>query len=167
MNESNDERLGLGEARQAMTTVKFLLFAVLAACACEQSAAPASDEAGLLELIDAHDEAWNAHDPTALAALFEDGGTLVTPRGDHIQGRDSLQQSFAQPGPTKQTRSSSRLDRIQWIADDLVLIDATQTLSGPGVARIGAAEAKLAAVARRVDATWRFVAVRLAVEPTH
>jgi uncharacterized protein (TIGR02246 family) len=149
-----------------MSTAKPLLFAILAACACEQNTPSSSNEAGLVELIEAHDDAWNAHDPTALAALFADDGTLVTPRGDHIQGRDALEVSFAEPGPTKQTQSSARLDRVQWLADDLALIDATQTLSGPGVARIGASEAKLVAVARRIDETWRFVAARPIVEPT-
>lgn len=142
------------------------VFAILtvAACAGASSADLASpstpDRAGVQAAIDAHDTAWNAHDPSALAGLFAPQGTLVTPTGNRLEGHDALQASFAQPGPTTQTQSASQIDGVQWLADDLVLVDARQTLSGPGVEMLGVSEANLVAVLRRVDGDWKFVAAR-------
>lgn len=148
-----------------MNTAKTVLLATLSAFSCatprSDTRSPASHSRdAIVELVEAHDTAWNAHDPAALAALFADRGTLVTPRGNRIEGRAALRDSLGEPGPTKETSSSSRLDAVQWLAEDLALIDASQTLSGPGVEVLGVAEAKLVAVVQRIDGEWRFVAAR-------
>jgi uncharacterized protein (TIGR02246 family) len=116
-------------------------------------------------LLEAHDASWNAHDPQRIAELFVQEGTLVTPVGTRVEGREALAELFASPGPTKQTTSVTRVDAVQFLGDDLALIDAHQTLSGPGVEQLGSNEARLTAVVRRVDGQWLFVAARPFVSP--
>lgn len=109
------------------------------------------------------DDAWNAHDPDSLAGLFVADGTLVTPDGRLVEGRAALRELYASPGPTKQTTSTSELVSVKVIGDGLAVIDATQTLRGPGVELLGASEARLFAVIRESDDGWRFVAARPSV----
>jgi uncharacterized protein (TIGR02246 family) len=124
------------------------------------SALPAANVDDFSALARAHDAAWNAHDPQMQASLFAEHGTLVTPIGTRVEGRDALLKSFSLPGPTKQTSSSMRIDAVQWLAHDLVVIDASQTLTGPGVEILGASEARLTAVVRRVGGEWLFEVAR-------
>jgi uncharacterized protein (TIGR02246 family) len=108
-------------------------------------------------LTRAHDAAWNAHDPDALASLFVDDAVLVTPVGRRVEGRAALRELFASPGPTKQTSSSSEVDSVRPIDDATVLFTATQTLSGPGVEQLGSSRAQLVALARRDGDEWKLV----------
>ena len=117
-------------------------------------------------LATAHDSAWNAHDPDQLVALFEAEATLVTPSGTRLQGADALRESFAAPGPTKQTTSTTVVDGVQSLGNDLVLIDATQTLSGPGVEVLGTDTARVVIVARASAGSWKIVSARPFVPAT-
>jgi uncharacterized protein (TIGR02246 family) len=130
----------------------------IALTAC--GASPPSDPSGVQALVRDMDTAWNAHDPDRMLALFGEDATLVTPTGTRAEGRPQIAALLAQPSPTAQTRSRTRVDAVQWLRDDLVLIDAVQTLEGPGVAQVGAAEAALVAVARRTDGRWVLVSAR-------
>lgn len=133
-------------------------------CAREQtradSAQPVASMAEVQDILAAHDAAWNAHDPERLTDVYTADGTLVTPGGTRAEGRDALLEVFSSPSPTKQTQSKTKLDAVQWIADDLVVIDATQTLTGPGAEQLGVHEAKLTAVAQFVDGEWKLVVAR-------
>lgn len=136
--------------------------ALLTATACASTpdrAAPPSEHA-LTALLEAHDEAWNAHNPDAMTALYTPEASVVTPTGKRYEGTDALHECFAAPGPTKQTTSSTRLDAVQWLGPDVALIDATQTLSGPGVEVLGVGEAHLIGVVERRDGAWKFAAAR-------
>ena len=104
-----------------------------------------------------HALAWNAHRPDAFAALFTPDATLVTPSGTRAEGRSALLEVFARPSPTSESSSTTRIEAHQWLADDLLLIDAVQTVEGPGDER---GEARLVAVVRREGDGWRFVAAR-------
>lgn len=64
-------------------------------------------------LAEAHDHAWNRHDAAAMAALFAPDATLVTPRGTRVEGREALAEVLGQPGPTKQTTSTTRFVGVQ------------------------------------------------------
>ena len=152
-------------------TTKTLLVAVFApflasACATAPCAdnAPASIAApDVATVLEAHDAGWNAHDSDHLADLFVADGTLVTPTGTRVQGREALAELFASPGPTKQTTSVTKVEAVQFLADDMAIVDARQTLSGPGVEQLGSSEARLTAVLRLVDGQWRIVAARPSV----
>ena len=131
-----------------------LLPLILSACAT--SANPAEIEA----LVAAHDAAWNAHDPDDLAALFVEDATLVTPTGARVEGNAALRQMFASPGPTKSTTSTTTIEAVQWLDDNLALVDARQSLDGPGVEMLGASQARAVLVVRKDAGQWKIVAAR-------
>jgi uncharacterized protein (TIGR02246 family) len=125
-----------------------------------QSSEPSSTPLHVSALIEAHDAAWNAHDPDALAGLFVADGTLVTPTGTRVEGLQALRANFAAPSPTKQTTSSTEVLGVQPVDDDLAVIDVRQTLSGPGVETLGTDQAHAVLVVRAVDGTWKIVSAR-------
>ena len=141
-----------------VSTPRLLPFLTVLACASACGADPSTAE--LAELMVAHDNAWNAHDPDAMVALVTEDATVIAPQGKRVQGHEALRELYASPGPTKQTTSRTRIDSVQWLTEDIALVDATQSLSGPGVAMMGVSEAHVVAVAKRVDGQWRFSAVR-------
>ena len=145
------------------TTMKHLLLPLLGLLACAHvtpDRASGAVDAELTTLVAQLDDAWNAHSPQAFAALFVDDATLVDPAGHRLEGKAALLADLATPGPTNQTTSTMELEAVQWLADDVVLLDAVQTLEGPGVEKLGASKGRLAAVAVRVDGAWRLLAAR-------
>lgn len=150
-----------------MKTLTTLALLSLVACAGQtpDPVAPgfADSDPAVEGWLSEHDAAWNAHDADAMAALFTEDATLIAPNGRRIESRASLRELFASPGPTKQTTSRTRLDALQWLAADVVLIDATQTLEGEGVAMLGSPIAHLTAVARREGDGFRVMAARVTV----
>lgn len=142
------------------------LVLTLSACAndaqstTDAPAGAAARQGEIEQLLADHQVAWNAHDADGLAAQFADDGTLVTPTGNRVAGRDAIRQVMASPGPTKQTQSRVELDGVQWLGEGLAVVDATQTLTGPGVDQLGTDRAKLVAVVRRDADGWQFVAAR-------
>lgn len=131
-------------------------------CAGSPDVAPPAVPAAIVpadldSLAVAHDAAWNAHDPDALAALFVDQAVVVTPVGRRVEGRAAVRELFAEPGPTKQTTSSSRVDSVRAIDGEHAFVTMTHTLSGPGVEQIPSPQARLVGLARRSDRSWQLV----------
>ena len=147
-----------------------LLAFVLPACAGQNradTAVPSAPLPDVATLIEAHDAAWNAHDPDQLVSLFAQGGTLVTPMGTRVEGLAALRESFAAPGPTKQTTSQTEITGVQHFGEGYVVIDARQRLSGPGVEALGVDSACVVLVARVIDGEWKLVSARPYVPATH
>ena len=126
---------------------------------------PADVTNDVTKLLADQDAAWSKHDAAAFAALFTDDATCVSPMGTRATGKTELVALFSQPGPTKKTSSSTVLLAVQALSADLFLVDARQTLSGPGVAELGGNTANLTAVVKRVDGKMRFVAARPTAAP--
>jgi len=152
----------------ARTTCKLLslvalpvaLFGCASSPRSADTALPEPDREALPAAIAAFDAGWNEHDPDALAALLTDDAVTVTPRGTRVEGRAAHHDMYAAPGPTKQTQSTSTIDGVQWLADDLVLVDAQQTLDGPGTEALGANQARAVIVLRWDGEAWKTVAAR-------
>jgi uncharacterized protein (TIGR02246 family) len=147
------------DAAKTLSVAVLGLF-VVSGCAAQPDRSAQSSQTGLEALIEAHDAAWNAHDPDAMTALYAESGTLVTPIGTRVVGHDALRKLFASPGPTKQTTSKTEIDAVQWLDDDVALLDARQTLSGPGVEIIGSSEAAAVLIVERRGDAWEIVAAR-------
>lgn len=124
------------------------------------TASPEPDRAGLQTVVDDLDAAWNAHDPDQHMALIADDAVTVTPMGTRVEGRAAHEKMYASPGPTKQTQSKTTIQGTQWIADDVVLLDLQQTLTGPGVEQIGTDTADVVVVVRWDGTSWKVVAAR-------
>lgn len=141
-----------------MHALALAAFSLFVASADPTPVADAPIDPAVSRLISAHDAAWNKHDAKALASLFTGDATVVTPAGRRAVGDAAILAMFAEPGPTKKSTSSTRVVAVQKIADDLVLVDAVQSLQGMPE---GPAEATLIAVLRRgADGGWRFVSAR-------
>jgi uncharacterized protein (TIGR02246 family) len=121
--------------------------------------APAVDS-GIVELMAEVDRAWNAHDADQQVALYADDGTVVTPSGTRAVGKPEIRKISGGKGPTGQTQSKTTIDGVQQLAPNLVLIDATQKLTGPGTKILGTDRARVVVVARKVKGKWKAVSVR-------
>ncbi len=94
-------------------------------------------DAGLAQQLQpalkAFEEAWNRHDPDAMAASFTDDAVLVNPSGRVARGRAEIVKLFEdehQRGALKGTRFSHRITGARQVAPDLVFVDEDMTLSG-------------------------------------
>lgn len=78
------------------------------------------------------EEAWNRHDPQALAATFAPDAVLINPAGRVARGRAEIEQLFAdeQGGVMKGTRFSHRLTDVRQVAPGLVFLDEQITIAG-------------------------------------
>ncbi len=140
-----------------------LVPAALAACAGSphaDTAAPQPDGDALATAIEAFDAGWNEHDAATLTGLMADDAVTLTPRGVRVAGPTEHRSMYESDGPTKQTQSKTSIQGVQWLADDLVLLDLQQTLQGPGVEQLGSDSARAVTVLRWDGTTWKIVAAR-------
>jgi uncharacterized protein (TIGR02246 family) len=121
----------------------------------------AQDEKTVRAFVAKLDAAWNAHSPEQFVALYDDDSVLVPPSGKRVVGKRALFALHAGKGPTKKTTSSHEVTAIQWLDDDLVMVDAVQTLKGPGVKKLPGNQATITAVLRRDGAGWKMVSARV------
>jgi len=127
---------------------------------------PQPDRQGLQAAVDAFDAGWNAHDPAVLTAMMTDDAVTVTPFGNRVEGQQAHRQLYASDGPTKQTQSKTTIGGIQWLADDLVLLDLHQKLEGPGVEQLPSDTASAVLVLRWDGGDWKSSAARPYVAQT-
>jgi len=151
----------------SLVALPLALFACASSPRSADTALPEPDRQAVHAAIAAFDAGWNKHDPDALAALLADDAVTVTPRGTRVEGRVAHHDMYASPGPTKQTQSTTTVEGVQWLADDLVLVDARQTLDGPGTEALGANQAHAVIVLRWDGGGWKIVAARPFVPRDH
>jgi uncharacterized protein (TIGR02246 family) len=95
-----------------------------------------------------------------MLSLMAPDATLVVPSsGRRYVGHAELSKVLGVPGPTRQTQTEMKLVAVQWLGDDLALLDVDQTLTGPGTRKVGH-HARVVVVARRVGGRWLAAAVR-------
>jgi uncharacterized protein (TIGR02246 family) len=83
--------------------------------------------------LKAFEDAWNRHDPDAMAAAFADDAVIINPSGRVARGRAEITQLFEdehQRGMMKGTRFSQRVTGAREVAPGLVFVDEDMTLSG-------------------------------------
>jgi uncharacterized protein (TIGR02246 family) len=79
------------------------------------------------------EDAWNRHDPQALAAAFAEDGVLINPRGRVARGRAEIRQLFEDEqlrGPMRGTRLTGRVTSVRQVAPGLAFVDQEVTVSG-------------------------------------
>jgi uncharacterized protein (TIGR02246 family) len=114
--------------------------------------------------LKAFEEAWNRHDPDAMAAMFADQAVLINPSGRIAVGRAEIVRLFEdehERGPMKATRFSHRLTGARQIAPDVAFLDEDITISGgrdpSGRALPDQRVHGALLVARQQDGQWRVI----------
>lgn len=96
---------------------------------------PAIDEGLAQQLqpsLQAFEDAWNRHDPDAMAAAFADDAELINPSGRVARGRSDIVRLFDDEhrGALKGTRLSHRVTGARQVAPGLAFVDEDLTISG-------------------------------------
>ena len=84
-------------------------------------------------LFDGVCAAWNAADAAGLAAHYARDGRLINPFGRITDGREAIAAGFTElfSGVLAGTSTSIQIDSVRELAPSLVVVDGTQTLTGP------------------------------------
>jgi len=117
------------------------------------------------------EKAWNDHDAKALSQLFTREGAIATAMGQSAVGREEVQKLFTEmhAGHMKDTQLSVKIDSVRELRPDMVIIDATNTLTS-GTATQGRAagapeEAYSVLIAQRERGKWLLREMRVVPVP--
>lgn len=108
-----------------------------------------------------HDEwcqAWNSHDPKAMAAFWVPDGDLINPFGRTCKGTPEIEKLFTeeQTGPMANTTYSGTIESIRHLGD-IAIIDVAGEITGMKDASGAAAppfKHHVTWIARKVDGKW-------------
>ena len=78
------------------------------------------------------EDAWNRHDPKAMAAAFSEDAVLINPSGRLARGHAEIEKLFEdeQRGVMKSTEFSHRLTDVRQIAPGVAFVDEEITITG-------------------------------------
>jgi uncharacterized protein (TIGR02246 family) len=90
------------------------------------------DEDDIRALEKAYDSAWNAGDVTSLVAALTPDAVLVNPMGKRAQGQAEVRRMLAEflRGAGKGSRHKSAVLGIEFIGDNIAVVDGEATLEG-------------------------------------
>lgn len=100
------------------------------------SMTPVSQETAVPEAVssfmDSFSQAWNAHDPDKMAAMWAAEGDLIDPWGTRAADRNAIRNLFKsdQTGRFKDTTFESTVETVKSITPDLYLVDMTAKVVG-------------------------------------
>ena len=108
-----------------------------------------------------HDEwcdAWNKHDPKAMAALWTAEGDVINPFGRHAKGTAEIEKLFTeeQSGPMAGTTYSGTIESIRYIGE-VAIVDVAGEIAGmkgPDGAAAPTFKHHVTWIARKVDGKW-------------
>jgi uncharacterized protein (TIGR02246 family) len=94
--------------------------------------AQASDEQAISKVEQGWVDAWNRHDPQAMAGFFAETGDLINPMGRDARGRDQIAQLFTddQSGGFKNSTFSDTCEKPRFLGADLAAVDCKFTVEG-------------------------------------
>ena len=148
---------------------KFTFAATLAAAAiaADRPLAPAQEEPeqAIRAIGPELTRCWNKSDAKACAQFWADEGSLVTPDGTRVDGREKIEELLARDlaGLFKGSTSRCTIQTVHWLKPELAFVDVEHVVSGmigPKNGAIRDQKIKYAAtVARRGD-RWVFMDVR-------
>ena len=90
------------------------------------------DQVAIRELEEAYDSAWNAGDVRSLVDAFTPDAVVVNPMGQRAHGQAEISRVLAAflSGPASGSRHKSVVLGIEFITDDVALVDGEATLDG-------------------------------------
>jgi uncharacterized protein (TIGR02246 family) len=90
------------------------------------------DDDGIRILVDRFSEAWNAHNPAGIAALFSKDGDFVNVIGMRCQGQEAIEAIMTRNHAAifKDSRLEVKNVDIRHVRSDVAIVHATWVLSG-------------------------------------
>ncbi len=79
-----------------------------------------------------YDNAWHQSDIEGLLACFKEDALIISPRNDVASGKDEIRKLFSDflAGDAKSTKHTSRISRINFITDDVAIVDGDAFIEG-------------------------------------
>jgi uncharacterized protein (TIGR02246 family) len=116
-------------------------------------------------------EAWNRHDPAALAQMWALDGDHVEPDGHHADGRDAVLDLLTkQHGSVfKTTELTLAIDDVWFVTSNVALVDGTYSISGivaPDGSQLPPRKGNLTSVLMFEGGKWWIAADRLMIPAT-
>jgi len=126
------------------------------------------NEKKVRELYERFTEAWNRHDPEALAALYAIDGDHTEPDGNHVDGRAAVALLFKRQHDTvfKHTRLLLQIADIWFMTSEVALVDGGYAISGirtPDGEELPERRGRLTAVVLFENGQWLIAASRLMI----
>ena len=153
-----------------LTVGGFALIGAFVAIAVPRAAAvpgPDEDMTAIKANTKRFQEAWNKHDPKALAAFWTKDGDLVDPWGVKSAGREAVEKFFTQEHTEKGKLSGStyenQSDTVRFVTPDVAVEDWEVVLTGlsdPDGQALGPQFHRVVIVAKREGGKWWISAAR-------
>ncbi|MEX0789719.1 MAG: SgcJ/EcaC family oxidoreductase [Actinomycetota bacterium] len=95
-----------------------------------------ADEGVIRAVEAAYDAAWGAGDVESLLACLTDEAVLVSPRGDLVRGHTEIGRELTSllAGPVRGSAHMSRIIRVEFVTDDVAVVDGEATVDPAGEA---------------------------------
>jgi len=131
----------------------------------------AKNEEAIRVIYKAFTEAWNRHDPAALAMMWALDGDHVEPDGHHADGRDAVLDLLTkQHGSVfKTTELALAIDDVWFVTGNVALVDGTYSITGivaPDGTQLPARKGNLTSVLLFEGGKWWIAADRLMIPAT-
>jgi uncharacterized protein (TIGR02246 family) len=118
-------------------------------------------------------DAWNAHDPKAMAAIFvEEDGDILNPMGKKASGREEIEKAFAEEqtgeGMMRESTIEVKEETVRFLSDDFAISDADAVITGamgPGGKKMPPMGVRVANVWKKVGDDWKIAACRPSIKP--
>ncbi len=108
------------------------LFISLALLSLLSTVARAGDDQGIKDRLDQFQAAWNKDDAKAMAAMWEDEGSLINPVGAAAKERAEVEKIFIDEHARglKGTTYTTSDVKVQWVTPDVAVADVTGNIAG-------------------------------------
>ena len=131
----------------------------------------AKNEEAIRVIYKAFTEAWNRHDPAALAMMWALDGDHVEPDGHHADGRDAVLDLLTkQHGSVfKTTELTLAIDDVWFVMSNIALVDGTYSIAGivaPDGTQLPPRKGNLTSVLMFENNKWWIAADRLMIPAT-
>jgi uncharacterized protein (TIGR02246 family) len=124
-----------------------------------------ANEAEIRKLYARYTEAWNRHDPKAMAEFWTIDGDYMEPDGRHAKGRADVEKLFTQEQQTvfKKSTLALTIETVWFVTENVAMVDGKYDLSGvvdQEGKQLPVRTGHLTAILLREDGTWRVAAGR-------
>jgi uncharacterized protein (TIGR02246 family) len=142
------------------------LATVVALYAAKSSSAGPDEVSGVRKQCSAFVEAWNKHDPKAMASVFAPDGDMISPEGEKAAGREAVLAALTAQqtgeGPMAKSHVKVNDEPIRFVTPDVAVSDAEITISDitDPDGNTADAEVHVTNVWKKADGAWMVWACR-------